>query len=371
MIRFPVSMDAWTRAYPEFAVKASHFQELEEVGKSVTLSVTGRMRSSLSPPLFDKVTQLLHQQWGGKLIGGWHQNELVLFTKGLVVVMGVSPPLVAYSIFANSINECRTYEQDLLRLLDGTFQLREPAIRAPIDVVWYTKVVDGGILQYRFSEMMDEMVFPESYPYIVDLHKYIRSFIEGSEAVLVLSGPPGTGKTRLIRRILRVLGDLHAEEMEREWKKGRLVDDIDADNNIFYPPGLNVGYTTQAEVLQASEIYLALLSGHIGALVLEDIDFHLKARKEGNVAMYQLLAASDGLVTGLGGKKVIVSTNLEEITHIDAALIRPGRCFDTLHTRLLSPEEGEVLLQKLGHTVRVCESLSLADLYKYHNTKQT
>ena len=47
------------------------------------------------------------------------------------------------------------------------------------------------------------------------------------------------------------------------------------------------------------------------------------------------------------GRKILFTTNLPNVHDIDAALLRPGRCFATLQHRSLSREEGAKLIGRL------------------------
>lgn len=46
-------------------------------------------------------------------------------------------------------------------------------------------------------------------------------------------------------------------------------------------------------------------------------------------------------------RKILFTTNLPNVHDIDPALMRPGRCFATLHTRALTPTEGTRLISRL------------------------
>jgi SpoVK/Ycf46/Vps4 family AAA+-type ATPase len=169
-----------------------------------------------------------------------------------------------------------------------------------------------------------------------------------------------THNTRFLRYFLKKLHD-HVKPMvmTKDWDD---IPTIDEDKYI------TVSYTTDKNVIESDHIFIDLFSDSVNCLILEDIDFNLRARKEGNTAMYKLLAASDGLITN-SNRKIIVSTNLENENRIDSAFIRPGRCFDILKFRPLDLEESNLLLGKWGITKELTkDDYTLGELYRIKNT---
>jgi ATP-dependent 26S proteasome regulatory subunit len=82
-------------------------------------------------------------------------------------------------------------------------------------------------------------------------------------------------------------------------------------------------------------------------LVMEDADAFLQARADGNTIMHKFLNVSDGLISA-ADKKLVFSTNIPNIRDIDAALIRPGRCFDVMEFRALSIDEAQAVIRESG-----------------------
>jgi len=149
----------------------------------------------------------------------------------------------------------------------------------------------------------------------------VSRYLNANETVLILQGPPGTGKTRLVRAILG--------EMSR--RKGDSAE---------------VMYTADKKALQSDEIFVDFITGSHDAFVIEDADHLLKTRSSGNQDLHRFLTVADGVVRAQG-RKIIFTTNLPNIGDIDDALLRPGRCFATVHARLLGREEGERLIAKI------------------------
>lgn len=185
-------------------------------------------------------------------------------------------------------------------------------------------ILDGKIEFFNMAEDLDDTFHYESYPYI-DIEKLNKDFIESSSPILILLGPPGTGKTRLIRNILKYKASL---------SKNYQVDCV---------------FTSDQRIIEDGYIFTKFLTGNSDILVLEDIDFHLTPRTDGNTSMYHLLNISNGIASNyMKHKKIILSTNLPNIDNIDEALLRPGRCFDIIKTRQLNKGESTVLLKLIG-----------------------
>lgn len=207
-----------------------------------------------------------------------------------------------------------------------------------VTIRWYMPDNHGGIDYDDIMEPLGDVVYPEAYPNIGNLDSYLRKYTTSSASVLILKGPPGTGKTKFIRYLLQ-----------------------QADYST-------VGYTFHPEVIDAADMYRDLLRGDTEAVVLEDIDAKMQRRTDGNNTVISLLNAADGVISSIG-RKIIISTNLPNVTTIDPALMRPGRCFDVLEFERLSAEEAVILGKKILGTEDVTASkaggeYTLAEIYR-------
>jgi hypothetical protein len=173
-----------------------------------------------------------------------------------------------------------------------------------------------------FEELPDGPLLDEAYPMLGEpVSAFVGRYLDARETVLVLQGSPGTGKTRLVRAIL--------SEMSR--RKGESAE---------------VMYTGDRRTLEKDEIFVEFITGSHDAFVIEDADHLLLARANGNVDLHRFLAIADGVVRAQG-RKIIFTTNLPNMSDIDEALLRPGRCFGSVQMRPLLPTEAARLIARL------------------------
>jgi hypothetical protein len=157
--------------------------------------------------------------------------------------------------------------------------------------------------------------------------EYLRS----DSNVLLLIGPPGTGKTSFLRGLIH-----HSQSSAL----------------VTYDPTM----------LEQDGIFARFMSGSSRFMILEDCDAFLRKRSNGNTVMHKFLNIGDGLVS-TRGKKLIFTTNLPSTADIDPALIRPGRCFDILKFAALSEEQCTRVAKFSRLDTVVDRPMTLAELF--------
>jgi hypothetical protein len=180
----------------------------------------------------------------------------------------------------------------------------------------------GSLCGTSFEELAGDQLHDEAYPTLGEpMADFVRRYLTADETVLILQGSPGSGKTRLVRAILAAISRRKADAAE-------------------------IMYTADMRALENDEIYVEFITGTHDGFVIEDADHLLTARHNGNHNLHRFLAIADGVVRAQG-RKIIFSTNLPNIGDLDEALLRPGRCFAAVRTRLLRGPEIERLIARL------------------------
>jgi energy-coupling factor transporter ATP-binding protein EcfA2 len=193
--------------------------------------------------------------------------------------------------------------------------VREIFTVAPCHIEW---IYGGDGSSVNIPLLPEKLPISEMYPFLKDetIEDYYNRYLESSASILLLIGPPGTGKTTFIRGLLH-----HASK--------------------------NAIVTYDESILNKDYVFARFIEDEVGVMVIEDADNFLRSRSDGNSMMHRFLNVGDGLIS-VRGKKLIFSTNLPSIRDVDPALVRPGRCFDVVTFDNYTLEQAEILAEKLG-----------------------
>lgn len=224
-----------------------------------------------------------------------------------------------FNVWAKSLEQVEQVRATIFRIVG------DDRVRDQLFVIdWRFANRRGELCSSSFEELADDVLLDEAYPMLGrPVQEFVDQYVHAPEAVLILLGPPGTGKTRLVRAILSALSR----------RKGDSAD---------------VLYTADKVALKSDELFVSFVTGTHDAFVLEDADYLLQPRTEGNLDVHRFLMVADGVVRAQN-RKLLFTTNLPNVGAIDDALQRPGRCFATVLIRALDGAETGRLAGRLAN----------------------
>jgi hypothetical protein len=220
--------------------------------------------------------------------------------------------------------------QQIKNLLENNFR----KVHASIEWVYNVK---GQSLELPINN--DNYPLKEYYSFLNNqsLVDFYESYMSSNASILILIGPPGTGKTTFIRGLLQ-----HTNSNALVSYDPKVL-----DNDDFF-----------ANFIENDDIQI---------LILEDADVMLTPRKDGNPLMMKFLNVGDGLVS-CSNKKIIFTTNLPSTKEIDTALTRPGRCHNILEFGPLPIEQAKLVATQMNLELNLndsVKSLTLAEIFNH------
>jgi hypothetical protein len=212
------------------------------------------------------------------------------------------------------------------------------------DKVFVLISTPGG-LEMRSLGMAGTEFIPDNYnAHVEQSYKYIVNELNKESPngrIVLLNGPPGTGKTFCLRAMLKDVPN-----------STFLIIPSNMVDAISDPSFMTFFYNNKNQ-----------LDGPI-VLVIEDADRCLASRASDNIsAISTLLNMTDGIAGHLLDIRVVATTNAS-MDEIDSAVTRPGRLLKHVQINKLTPDECSKIWYRLcGEKKEFPYSKTLAELY--------
>lgn len=330
--------DNFTTADNQYYLAASSLND-----HHITKIVAKRIEKGLSTLNVKENLVCETKDWFNYIHTEFVNDQIIEFTEtNGMIVDNDNLEFIDYSLNSNSV-EVKIYGSK--EFVDSMHkQLTDQFVVASCHIEW---IYSGDGASVNIPLLGEKLPISEMYPFLGEetIGEYYDRYLRSDASILLLIGPPGTGKTTFIRGLLH-----HA-------KKNAIV-------------------TYDEKIIERDYVFARFIEDDVGVMVIEDADNFLKSRSDGNAMMHRFLNVGDGLIS-MNGKKLIFSTNLPSIRDVDSALIRPGRCFDIVTFDNYTLAEAEKLAEKVGVAFETKDSgstYSLAEVFhkqRNANPKQT
>ena len=225
----------------------------------------------------------------------------------------------------------------ICRILEEAFDTRT----VPVDVTNVRVCTKDDTSSCTYRDV-DWLTVAENYPPATRETMRRLVALSGAEVrsaggrIVVLHGPPGTGKTWAVRALL---------SKWKEWAEGAVV----LDPEILLDDPMYMLRVSRSGAGKSSRI-----------IVIEDADQIVERQGTRPMSISRLLNISDGVVGASNDSIILLTTNAAP-EELDRALLRPGRCLATVE---FSPFDVAAARERLGPGHLVDTPLTIAEIYQ-------
>ena len=256
----------------------------------------------------------------------------IILPNEIIAIINPTKLIIYYSL------DYKEFADSVLDIFEYVKEEEEPAnVRLVCyDNDYYTVVTKIEKTNINISENYND----DFLPVYNDLVKFVESNKSG---IAILRGVVGGGKTSVIRNLI-----------------------------TNHPAKYILITTSMAEHLAQPTFMTFMQNNKDSIFILEDCEQILVDRTAGNYscAITNILNTADGLMSDIFNIKFICTFNAD-ISKIDKALLRKGRCFVNYEFKELSEDKTKVLLNRQGIELDSYKPMTLADIYNYTDTDCT
>ena len=235
--------------------------------------------------------------------------------------------------FSPLVKNRKMIEEFLKEFVDGEF-LFLPASEKSFYMIAQTQ---HGLTKRKTNfaniEIKDnryDIYYGSKFPYD-KFKKFMKD--EDTESLLLLHGPPGGGKSNLLKNLI-----MEAEE------------DV-----IYVPPSM-------VSVISSPGFISFMLQNKKNFLIIEDAEEILSTDR--NSGTNNLLSICDGFLKDALQMKVICTFNCD-LKKIDPALLRKGRLYFEYKVSSLSIEEGQQLADFCDMNIKIDKEMTLSEIFNH------